>query len=483
MPQSRIPLLDAIKSYHNEGVVPFDVPGHKHGKGIPELREFLGERVMQVDVNSMKCLDNLGNPTGVIAESEALLADAYNADEAFFLVNGTSAGVQAMIMSVCSPGDKIILPRNAHKSATNGLIMSGAKPVYIHPEFHGALGIALGVEVEALKKAITNNPDAKAVFLINPTYYGSTSDLKSIVQLAHENDMAVLVDEAHGAHLHFHSDLPISAMEAGADLAAVSLHKTGGSLTQSSALLKKGDRISGKYVRKIINLNQTTSASYLLMTSLDVARKNLALDGNRMLNTVLEHCRSARNKINQMDGLYAFGKELEMDKGTHTFDETKLVVNVSGLGLTGFKVYDMLREQYGIQMELGDPDNILAIVSLGDCDKSLQTLVDALQDISNKHYSQKKMNLVVEKPHDVEMVISPRDAFYADKERIALKDAVGRISGESVMAYPPGIPVITPGEYISEEVIEYIEFLKTEDTMLTDMDDISLETIKVITNT
>jgi len=480
MLQSKTPLLDAVKSYHSEGVIPFDVPGHKHGKGIPELRDFLGERVMQVDVNSMKCLDNLGNPTGVIAEAEALLAQAYDADEAFFLVNGTSAGVQAMIMSVCAPGDKIILPRNAHKSATNGLIMSGARPVYVQPEFHDGLGIALGVEVDAIKKAIENNPEAKAVFLINPTYYGSTSDLKAIVKLAHVHNMLVLVDEAHGAHLHFHEDLPVSAMEAGADMSAVSLHKTGGSLTQSSALIKKGERVDGKYIRKIINLNQTTSASYLLMTSLDVARKNLALEGNQLLTTVLEHCRKAREKINKMKGLYAFGKELESGLGTHTFDETKLVVNVSGLGLTGFKVYDMLREDYGIQMELGDPDNILAIVSLGDCDKSLQALVKALQDISDKHFEFKKMNQVTSKPHSVELVLSPREAFYADKEKVSLEAALGHISGESVMAYPPGIPVVTPGEYISQEVIDYIEFLKSEDTMLTDMDDVQLKTIKVI---
>ncbi|WP_430883409.1 aminotransferase class I/II-fold pyridoxal phosphate-dependent enzyme [Fusibacter sp. JL216-2] len=480
MPQTRTPLLDAIKGYHKEGVIPFDVPGHKHGKGVPELRKFLGDTVMQVDVNSMKCLDNLGNPTGVIAESEALLADMYNADKAFFLVNGTSAGVQAMIMSLCSPGDKLILPRNAHKSATNGLIMSGARPIYVQPEFHEAYGIALGVEVESIKKAIFHNPDAKAVFLINPTYYGSASDLKEIVKYAHSKGMAVLVDEAHGAHLHFHRDLPMSAMEAGADMAAVSLHKTGGSLTQSSALLMKGHRVSDKYIRKIINLNQTTSASYLLMASLDVARKNLATRGEQMLESVLGHCRKARNDINQIPGFYAFGRELEDKAGTHAFDETKLVVNVSGLGLTGFRVYDILRDEYGIQMELGDTGNILAIVSLGDCDKSLGALVSALKDISAKHYFEKKVKQVARKPHELELSISPRDAFYAKKEVVDLKAASGRISGESVMAYPPGIPVVTPGELITDEVINYLEFLIAEETMLTDMDDVNLQTIKVI---
>ncbi len=480
MTQLRTPLLDAVKAYHSEGIIPFDVPGHKHGKGIPELTEFLGHTVLQVDVNSMKCLDNLGNPTSVIAEAEALLAETYSADHAFFLVNGTSAGVQAMIMSVCGPNDKIILPRNAHKSATNGLIMSGARPVYVQPVFHEELGIALGVETQAILDAIVENPEAKAVFLINPTYYGSASDLKEIVRVAHAHDMAVLVDEAHGAHLHFHGDLPVSAMEAGADMAAVSLHKTGGSLTQSSALLMRGNRIERKYIRKIINLNQTTSASYLLMTSLDVARKNLATRGTEMLSEVLDHCREARTAINAIDGLYAFGKELEASEGTHQFDETKLVVNVSGLGLTGFKVYDILRDEYGIQMELGDTGNILAIVSLGDSRESLEAFVKALEDISKRYFNEKKKQCVARKPHALELSISPRDAFYAGKEIIALKDAAGRISGESVMAYPPGIPVVTPGELITDEVIDYLEFLKAEDTMITDIDDVTLGTIKVI---
>lgn len=480
MLQSRTPLLDAIKAYHLEGVIPFDVPGHKHGKGIPELREFLGETVMQVDVNSMKCLDNLGNPTGVIAESEALLAQAYGAEKAFFLVNGTSAGVQAMIMSVCGPGDKLILPRNAHKSATNGLVMSGAMPVYVQPAFHSELGIALGVDTKSVERAIQENPDAKAVFLINPTYYGSTSDLKAIVNLAHDHNMVVLVDEAHGAHLHFHTELPTSAMEAGADLSAVSLHKTGGSLTQASALIMQGDLIDSKYIRKIINLNQTTSASYLLMTSLDVARKNLAIRGEALIGTVLNHSREARRAINEIDGLYAFGKELECQGGTHAFDETKLVINVRGLGLTGFEVYDKLRDEYGIQMELGDTENVLAIVSLGDCDKSLGSLIEALRSISKKHFGLEKERKAIEKPHELKLEVSPREAFYAHKASIALTDAVGRISGESIMAYPPGIPVVTPGELITEEVVSYLEFLKEAETMLTDMDDTTLETILVL---
>lgn len=480
MNQQQTPLFDALKQYHQDNVIPFDVPGHKHGKGLKELCDFLGSTVMEVDVNSMKCLDNLSNPKGVIAESEKLMALAYGGEHGFFLVNGTSCGVQAMIMSVCRPGDKIIMPRNAHKSAINGLILSGAIPVYVQPEFNKELGIAFGLTTENLKKSIEEHPEAKAVFLINPTYFGAVSELESIVELAHAHGMAVLVDEAHGAHLAFHDELPVSAMAAGADMSAVSLHKTGGSLTQSSALIMQGDRVSRHKVRKILNLSQTTSASYLLMTSLDLARRNLAVNGQALLEGVLGLSRYAREEINVIHGFHAFGKELEGTPGVHKFDETKLVINTRGIGLTGFHVYDMLREEYNIQMELGDAYNVLAIISLGDDRHALDTLIDALKDISKRFGHQSPLTNSITPPEGLKPGLSPRDAFYGDIETVRILDSVGRISAESVMAYPPGIPIVAPGEKITQEVIEYIEFLKSEGTLITDLEDENIEYIKVI---
>lgn len=480
MNQQQTPLFDALKQYHQENVIPFDVPGHKHGKGLKDLGAFLGSTVMEVDVNSMKCLDNLSNPKGVIAESEKLLAEAYGGEHGFFLVNGTSCGVQAMIMSVCKPGDKLIMPRNAHKSAINGLILSGAVPVYVQPEYNTELGIAFGLTTKKLKEAILEHPDAKAVFIINPTYFGAVSELKSIVELAHAHGMAVLVDEAHGAHLNFHKDLPMSAMAAGADMSAVSLHKTGGSLTQSSGLVMQGNRVNKNHVRKILNLSQTTSASYLLMTSLDLARRNLAVHGEALLQEVLDLSRYAREEINQIHGFHAFGKELEGTPGVYEFDETKLVINTRGIGMTGFHVYDLLREDYNIQMELGDAYNVLAIISLGDDREALDVLIDALKDLSKRFGHQLPLTNSVVPPEGLKPGLSPRDAFYGDIEKVNISDSVGRISAESVMAYPPGIPVVAPGETITQEVVDYIEFLKSENTMITDLEDENIETIKVI---
>lgn len=459
--QSRTPLFDALKKFINDDVIRFHVPGHKQGRGIPELKEYLGEKVMQMDVNGMADLDYLNNPTGVILEAEKLFADAYNAMHAFFLVNGTTSGVQAMIMSACEPGDKIILPRNAHKSAISGLILSSAVPVYIQPDINERLGIATGITPEAVKKAIKENPDSKAVFIVNPSYYGIASDIKSIIRIAHSHGMVVLVDEAHGAHLPFHDGFPLSAMEAGADMSSVSMHKTGGSFTQSSVLLLRSSMISPEYVKQVVNLTCTSSASYLLMCSLDVARKQLSTRGYEMLDKTLQISRWAREEINKIEKLHAFGSELKGTPGCFDFDETKLGINIRELGLTGYQVEAKLRKEYNIQIELSDLYNILAIISIGDSMDEVKPLVYALKDMALKAGDCEVKNITMI-PSQPEMVVTPRDAFFSPKKTIPLEESAGEIAGEMVMAYPPGIPVICMGELITKDIIDYIKILKSE---------------------
>jgi len=478
--QAKTPLFEAMIDYHRRNVLPFDVPGHKHGVGLEEYRQYFGSPMFELDVNSMRCLDNLCNPIGVIKEAEDLAAEAYGADGAFFLVNGTTIGVQTMILAAVKPGEKILLPRNAHKSAVTALILSGARPVYIQPEIDESLGIAMGVSLEAVGKAMEHNPDAKAIFLVNPTYYGAASDIKTIAAMAHARNMLVLVDEAHGAHMRFHPDLPACAMSQGADLCAVSLHKTGGSLTQSSILLHNEERISYKEVKTAINLTQTTSASYLLMGSLDVARKQLALHGKVILDEVIRLCRMARERINAVDGLYAFGHELTGKPGVHRFDETKLGINVCQLGLSGFEVYDILIDEYNIQVELGDMYNVLAIVSVGDTEESVNRLCDALIDVAEKFRRPEPLALKTGILYNPPLIITPREAHYSPKHTMSLQDAIGEVSGESVMTYPPGIPVITPGERITEEIVEYIQWLKEEDSQLQGAEDPNVDFIRVV---
>lgn len=476
--QKKAPIYEALLKYKSMRVVPFDVPGHKQGRGNPELKEFLGEKCLSVDVNAMKPLDNLGHPVSVIKEAEKLAADAFGARHAFFIVNGTTQAVQAMIMSVCKQGDKIIMPRNVHKSAINALIISGAIPVYVNPGVNRELGIPLGMSIDEVKKAIERNPDAKAIFVNNPTYYGICSDLRTITELAHRHNMVVLADEAHGTHFYFGEDMPVSAMAAGADMSAVSMHKTGGSLSQSSFLLT-GSRLSPGHVRQIINLTQTTSASYLLLTSLDISRRNLALDGKNIFAKVTSLADYAREEINKIGGYYAFSSELINGNSVFAFDRTKLSVHTREIGLAGVEVYDILRDDYDIQIEFGDIGNILAIISVGDHALALERLVSSLSEIKRLKMRDKK-GMFDHEYINPEVVMAPQQAFYANQHSVPIKAGTGQISGEFVMAYPPGIPILAPGERITEEIIDYIAYAKAKGSFLTGTEDMAIENIRIV---
>lgn len=460
--QEKAPLLDALLKYMSEPITHFDVPGHKKREN-KEIASFFGEKVLKLDANSTPELDMLGHPTGVIAQAENLLADAYGATHAFMLVNGSTSGVQYMIMTACRPKDKIIMPRNVHKSAINALIMSGAQPVFITPETDYDFGIMNGVKFENVKKAIQEHPDAKAVFLINPTYFGATSDLRAIVKFAHRHKMTVLVDESHGAHFPFHPEFPDSAMEAGADMATISLHKTGGSLTQSSVLLLNDRFYEKSEVRTVINLFQTTSASYLLMASIDLARKKLALQGKSIFEKLLTQVALAKKQISAIPGLEVLNREYIDGGGIYDYDETKIVVRVNDLGLTGFEVYSLLKSEYNVQAELAETYVVLFIASIGDDESTLKRLVEALTDLSKRFA--KKGQFKVEMRTltlDPKTVICPREAYYAEKKQVPLDEAEGEICGESIMIYPPGIPLAIPGERLTREIIEHYKFYRSQ---------------------
>ena len=476
--QKRAPVYEALEQLKKRRVVPFDVPGHKRGRGNPELVELLGEKCVSLDVNSMKPLDNLCHPVSVIKEAEELAAEAFRADHAFFMVGGTTSSVQSMVLSVCRAGDKIILPRNVHKSVINALVLCGAIPVYVNPEVDKKLGISLGMEISEVERAILENPGAVAVLVNNPTYYGICSDLRSIVKLAHEHEMLVLVDEAHGTHLYFGEDLPVCAMDAGADMASVSMHKSGGSLTQSSLLLT-GKNVNWEYVSQIINLTQTTSASYLLMSSLDISRRNLALRGRESFRKVAEMAEYARAEINDIGGYYAYGKDMVNGGSVYDFDVTKLSVYTRGIGLAGIEVYDLLRDEYDIQIEFGDIGNILAYLSIGDRKQEVERLVSALAEVKRR-YQKDKTGMLTQEYIDPRVVTTPQESFYAEKESLPLSDTVGRVCSEFVMCYPPGIPILAPGEEITKEILDYIIYAKEKGCSMTGPEDAQIEYLNVL---
>ncbi len=458
-PQESAPLFEAVRAHINDRVVPFHVPAHKHGTGLTELRNFCGENMFQMDLNSMRDIDDLSNPVAAISEAQKLAADAFKAERAFFLVGGATSGIHTMLLSALRPGDRIILPRNCHKSAFSGLILSGAVPVYARVAINEDLGIAMMATREEVEACFRRSPQAAALFLLNPNYYGFTGDLPALVDLAREWEAVILVDEAHGGHMLFHPDLPGNAMQAGADMSVISMHKTCGSLTQSAILLIRNEHLPYERIVNTLNLQRTTSASYLLMVSLDLARKRMATQGRELLEEILAMARSARSRINAIEGLYAFGPELVDGKSIFGFDDTKLSICVSSLGMTGFEMERRLREEYHIQVELADLNNIMAIITTRDDNRRLDLLIEALKSIAlqSKVGDYKRIAALPDMP---ETIVIPRDAFYSHKKQVTLEKSVNEICGEMVMSYPPGIPVICPGERITQEIVDYITILK-----------------------
>ncbi|WP_066176387.1 aminotransferase class I/II-fold pyridoxal phosphate-dependent enzyme [Bacillus marinisedimentorum] len=461
MSQNETPLFTGLKKHAASDPIQFHIPGHKKGNGIDaDFREFIGGNALSIDLINIAPLDDLHHPHGMIKKAQDLAAAAFGADHTFFSVQGTSGAIMTMVMTVCGPGDKILVPRNVHKSVMSAIVFSGATPIFIHPELDNELGISHGITPDSVSRALEQHPDAKGVLVINPTYFGFSANLKEIVDIAHSFQVPVLVDEAHGVHIHFHEALPLSAMQAGADMAATSVHKLGGSMTQSSVLNVREGLVPVARVQSILSMLTTTSTSYLLLASLDVARKRLATEGRQLIEETLQKAEKTRNRINSIPYLYCVGKEKTGTQATYDYDPTKLIISVKELGISGHDVELWLRENYNIEVELSDLYNILCIITPGDSEENLDTLVKALQQLSNKFSAEgtrRRETVTVEVPEIPVLSLSPRDAFYADTELIPFEQSAGRIIAEFIMVYPPGIPIFIPGEIITKENLHYIE--------------------------
>lgn len=468
--QTKTPYLDALKKYIAKGTTQLDVPGHQQGNVANKLKDFLGETLYKADINAPVGMDNLANPHEVLYEAEQMFADFAGAKDSFFLINGTSSGILAMIMTACHANEKIILPRNVHKSIVSALILSGASPIYIMPKIDGDLEIANQPTVDEYINAMHRYPSAKAIFVINPTYFGAVNDLKRLVKEAHARGISVLVDEAHGAHYYFDPTGPVSAMEAGADMASVSFHKTGGSLTQTSVLLLNSDKYTRADIQKTLNILNTTSPSTILMASLDAARQYVATKGPENMKRVHEVSKYAREQISKIKGFVPCGKEHFITRGCYDYDDTKLVIKLENLDINGFDIFHILQNEYKIQIELAETYVIMCVLAIGTGKTQINNLVAALKDISKKHYNKKneykRHAFGIEFPFQV---VRPRSAYQAPGKRIPSKEAIGMISKESIMIYPPGIPLIVPGEVFTKDLVNRIyEYKKSGCTILSD---------------
>ncbi|MBO2521564.1 MAG: arginine decarboxylase [Firmicutes bacterium] len=481
--QDRAPLFDGLREYARKNRIPFHIPGHKRGRGMdPEFRAFLGENALSIDLVNIAPVDDLHLPRGMIKEAQELAAQAFGAERTFFSVQGTSGAIMAMVLAAVGPGDKILIPRNAHKSVWTAVVLSGAQPVFMEPEIDPVRGVAHGVCLATVERTLEEHPDAKAVLVVNPTYFGVCADLRGIAEVVHRRGIPLLVDEAHGAHLYFHPALPCSAMAAGADAAATSMHKLGGSLIQSSILNLQGGRLSSDRVQAVLSMLTTTSTSYILLASLDAARRYLATWGEELLTRAIALAQRARREIGAIPGLECLGPEVIGDRSSsYDLDPTKLCVTVTGLGLSGIEVEVLLREEHGIEVELSDLYNILCLITPGDGEESVCRLVEALRAISREHYRKRPATPVVVKTPEVPpLAMSPRDAFYAPAEPVPLFESEGRIMAEFIMVYPPGIPLLLPGERITRGALDYIREHLEAGLPVQGPEDPTLQTIRVV---
>jgi len=454
--QYKTPLFDAMVALAEAKKVSFHTPGHKSGKGIAtRFVKYVGHKIFAIDLTTLDEVDSLQKPKGVIKEAQELAAKAYGADRSFFLVNGTSVGNHAMVMASCGPGSGILMARNCHKSVVAAAVLAGAQPHYVYPEIDAGLMMTLNVSYESVRQAVESHPWIKTLFITSPNYYGICADLARIVPIAHEHGMTVLVDEAHGPHLGFHPELPSSALAAGADLVVQSTHKIIGGMTQASMLHAKTGRVDYNTIAGILKFLQTTSPSYILMASLDLARMQMATEGEKLLGKALSLARWSRERINEIPGLYCIGREAVLERGMGDLDETKLAINVSGLGLSGYEVSQMLNTEHNIQVEMADPFHVLVIVSIGDRREDLVLLVKALEAIAKDRKHSGPGRVALPKFRNLPG-LTPREAFFAPYEYVPVEKATGRLSSEIVTVYPPGIPLLVPGEVVTEEVISYL---------------------------
>lgn len=484
--QRRAPIPEAMRAYAGDGALAFHTPGHKQGLGAhPLLRRLITAEGLREEVSLMEELDDLHEPTMCIKEAEELAAALYGADHAYLMVNGTTGAIHAMLVGALAPGDVVLVPRNAHRSLIGGLVLAGAVPVYLQPEFDAAYGIPMGVAPETVARAIEAHPEARAAALVYPTYYGVTTDLAAIAHLLHAHDMLLLVDEAHGAHLRFSGALPPQAIDCGADAAAQSTHKLLGAMTQGSLLLTRGTRLDEERVREAASLLQTTSPNQLLMASIDIARLQMAEEGRARVGRAVRLAQMVRRAVNGIPGLASFGAEAMTRPGMSGLDLTKVTVSVRGLGLTGVAAEQILRHTYRVQCELSDAENLLFIISYADTEREAERLIEALRDLARTHAGgaggeAQEMREARALPPVPETACAPRTAFFAAKERVPFDAAAGRIAAEQVMFYPPGVPLLAPGDRVTAAAIDYIRAMQRAGRKVVGPEDPQLRTLKVL---
>lgn len=478
--QRRAPLYEALEKHAKDKPHPFHVPGHKMGTSFDAEGRSRFQSLLPLDLTELSGLDDLHHPEGVIAMAQELAAEAFHAEWTRFLVGGTTAGNLALIMTVCKPGDKILIQRNCHKSVYHGLIMAQATPVFIVPAVDLSSGVAAGLRREDVERALQLHPDAKAVFLTNPTYYGMGIDLAKMAATVHRFNVPLLVDEAHGAHYGFHPALPPSAMQCGADAAVQSTHKMGTSMTMTSMLHVQGTRINRDRLQRILGMIQSSSPSYPLMASLDLARRHMVYQAKKEIDQVLPWLQQLREQIAATTWLDT--PLLTENRVYSTLDPLKLLLRLRTGVINGFQLQDMM-EQEGIFPELAETTHVLLAASTGTSPGDVEKVSQFLDRVEVDGVPQESS------PVDIgmlassflrEQVLPMHEAVDAASQPVSLQQAVGRISANMVIPYPPGIPLLLPGERIDAEAIALLHELKSAGAKFQGVKDPELRMIDII---
>lgn len=474
-----MPLVEAMLQYKTENVYPLHTPGHKGGRGMePLLRQELGDSIL-MDVSLMSELDDIHEPESYIKNAQALAAATYGSDACFWAVNGTSQAIHAMLMTALKPGEKLLLPRNAHRSVAGGLILGGIEAVYLQPEYNEEFGLQMQISPQAVAKALTSDSSIKAVLLTSPNYYGIAADVQSIAKICHQYGAVLLVDEAHGPHLGFSRLLPPSALQSGADACAQSTHKILGAMTQCSMLHVQGKRLDLQKAADVMSILTTTSPNYLLMASLDAARAQVQTRGKEMAEASVAAALKLRTLCKKYTGL----KVLEGgDCSNLLLDSTKVTVNFAAWGYTGVEAGELLR-QAKVAVELVDAQNVLFLVTYADTGKDYdQALIriDEVLKYMEQHKKTPQKNPAAQPVPVTKAVLPLRKVFYAEKKAVPLAQAAGCICGEQISFYPPGIPALLPGEEITAELVAYCAAMKALGLPVSGPADSSLQTIRVV---
>jgi len=482
--QPTAPYLEAIAAYGFRGSTRFHVPGHKGGDGAdPGLRSALGDRTLLLDVpQDIEGIDVGPSPTPY-ERAEQLAADAYGAERTWFLTNGASQGNHALCLALAGPGSRVVVQRNSHASLIDGLVLSGGAASFVAPQYDHELGLAHGVTPDSLGEALALDPDARAAFIVSPTYYGTAADVEGCAEVAHRAGAALIVDNAWGSHFGFHDSLPQSPLKLGADAMVASTHKIVGSLTQSAMLLvSPGDRVDTEAVARAVRLVRSTSPSALLMASLDAARRQLAVHGEALLDRTIHAAERAREAIDAVPGCSVLGDALVGQPGIAGWDPLRIVVDVRGTGCTGYLLSAALRGSYDIYVELATHATLVLVLGLGEPVEALERLAHDFAETVRRIERPGELTAVTRSPGalEPETVLSPREAFLGPAEAVPVDAAIGRISCESIAGYPPGVPSLLPGERITEDVVAYLRALTEAGARLHGAADPSFCTVRVL---